>query len=108
MASDDKYSHEAFTTVAEAMDEDYLFGISNDIALAKREQVKIPGIALYKNFDEEKNVLELSHNAQAIAAFVLAAGTPLVAKFHPEVHASYVNVSLHHLDKHVPSTKSIP
>lgn len=72
----DNISHEAFTSVAEAMHEDYVFGVINDDALAKKEQINAPGIALYKNFDEGKNAFELTNDSQAISAFVKAAGTP--------------------------------
>jgi protein disulfide-isomerase A1 len=93
-APDDCISYEAFKSVAEAMQEDYLFGVTNDDTLAKAEQINVPSIALYKNFDEGKNVFELTHDSQAITTFVKAASTPLVVEFLPELHASYVTVSL--------------
>ena len=93
-APNDCISHETFKSVAEAMQVDYLFGIVNDNKLAKAEQINVPSIALYKDFDEGKNVFELTHDSQAITAFVKAASTPLVVEFLPELHASYVTVSL--------------
>lgn len=104
-APDDNTSHEAFTSVAEAMHEDYVFGVINDDALAKKEQINVPGIALYKNFDEGKNAFELTHDSQAISAFIKAAGTPLVAEFHPELHFSYIDVGLENHDQSIPRTK---
>ena len=100
-APDDDISHEAFKSVAESMHEQYLFGVSNDDALAKAERINVPGIALYKNFDEGKNVFEMTHDSRAIFSFVKAAGTPLVVEFLPEVHASYMDVSLGKLDQAV-------
>lgn len=93
-ASGDKDSHEAFASVAEATHEDYLFGITGDEDLARQEQITIPGIVLYKNFDEKKNILEMPYDGQTIFTFVKAASTALVANFHPELHVNYVNVSL--------------
>ena len=100
-ASDDHVSREAFTSVAEAMHEDYVLGITADDNLAKREGISVPGIAVYKSFDgeEEKNILKLlpcdsSQATRSISTFIKAAGTPLVAEFHPEVHRNYVDVSL--------------
>jgi protein disulfide-isomerase A1 len=104
-APDDNISHKAFTSVAEAMHEDFVFGVTNDDALAKKEQINVPGIALYKNFDEGKNAFELTHDSQAISAFVKAAGTPLVAEFYPELHFSYIDVSLENDDQPIPKTK---
>ncbi|KIX98210.1 uncharacterized protein Z520_06290 [Fonsecaea multimorphosa CBS 102226] len=94
-APGDKDSREAFTSVAEALHEDYLFGITGDEDLARREQIAVPGIVLYKNFDEKKNILEMpSYDSRAISAFVKAASTPLVADFHPELHVNFVNTGL--------------
>jgi protein disulfide-isomerase A1 len=103
-ASDDTFSHDAFTSVAEAMHEDYVFGITSDDTLAAREQINIPGIALYKTFDEEKNTFGPSHNVQAISTFIRAAGKPLTPEFHPEVYNRYVDVSLGHFEK--PTTRA--
>jgi len=104
-APDDNISPEAFTSVAEAMHEDYVFGITHDDALAKKEQINVPGIALYKSFDEGKNAFELTHDSQAISTFIKAAGTPLVAEFHPELHFGYIDVGLESYDQPIPRTK---
>ena len=101
LALDDKASYEAFTSVAEAMHGDYVFGVTNDETLADREQSLVPGIVLYKTFDEEKNILRMSHDVEAISAFIRAAGTPLVAEFHPEIHNQYVDVGLSRHEKPV-------
>jgi protein disulfide-isomerase A1 len=93
-AHDDKISDEAFTSVAEALHEDYVFGITNDDALAKSERIDVPGIALYKRFGVGKNVFRRTHDSQAISAFVKADGTSLVVGFQPETYSSYVSVGL--------------
>ena len=73
--------------------DDYLFGASNDAALAKAEGVKVPGIVLYKDFDEGKNVFEAKFDAVAIAEFAKTASTPLVGEVGPETYAGYMAVS---------------
>jgi protein disulfide-isomerase A1 len=93
-AHDDKFSYEAFTSVAEALHEDYVFGITNDDALAKSERINIPSIALYKSFGSGKNVFGGTHDSQAISAFVKVESTCLVVEFHPELYFSYVDVGL--------------
>ena len=93
-AHDDKVSDEAFTPVAEALHEDYIFGITNDDALAKSERINVPGIVLYKSFGDGKNVFGRTHDSPAISAFVKAEGTPSVVEFHPETYSSYVRVCL--------------
>ncbi len=80
------------------MHDDYVFGITHDDTLAKTEQINVPGIALYKNFDEGKSVSGLTHDSQAISTFVKTEGTPSVVEFHPELYFSYVDVGLGEYD----------
>ena len=56
--ADDKTSNATFTTVAEKLRDNYLFGASNDAELAKAEGVTFPSIVLYKSFDEGKNIFD--------------------------------------------------
>jgi len=49
-------SYEAFKSVAESAQENYLFAVSNDNTLATSEGVSVPGFALCRVFDSEKKV----------------------------------------------------
>ncbi len=105
LAPGDDVSHEAFKSAAEALHDCYLFDVTNDAMLAKSEQINVPGIALYKNFEEGKDVFEeRTHESQVITTFVEAAGTPFVVKFLPETHAKLVNVRLEKHGQAVPKT----
>jgi protein disulfide-isomerase A1 len=106
-ASGDSVSHATFTSVAEAMREDFVFGITNNEILAEREQINLPAMALYKAFDDEKNIFGLTHGVQAISTSIMAAGTPFVPDFHPELHQLYVDVSLDHHEKLVLRTERV-
>ncbi len=92
-AADDKSSNETFATVAESLRNDYLFGASNDAALAKAEGVKQPSIVLYKDFDEGKNTFDEKFEAKAIEDFVKVASIPLVGEVGPDTYAGYMAVS---------------
>ena len=81
---DDKKSHEAFSTLAEGMRDDYLFGVTCDHTLAKTEEVEIPSIAVYKTFDERKSILRSTHDSSAMSPFVKTSAKPLVVEFLPE------------------------
>ena len=91
--SDDKASNETFSAVAESLRDEYLFGATNDAALAKAEGVKQPSIVLYKDFDEGKNVFEEKFDKEAITSFAKTASTPLVGEVGPETYAGYMDVS---------------
>ena len=72
---------------------DYLFGSTNDSTLAKAEQVDMPGIAVYKTFDERKKVLHLAHDVDQMSASLRDAARPLVMDFVSELHEDYLDVS---------------
>ena len=93
-AADDNASNTTFSTAADAMRDDYIFGAINDAALAKAEGVKQPSIVLYKDFDEGKNVFEQKFEVDAITQFAQTASTPLVGEVGPETYAGYMAVSL--------------
>jgi len=65
LATDDKESHEKVLSLANAMRDDFLFGITSDEALANLERVSFPSLAVYKSFDDESRV---SSNLPMIAA----------------------------------------
>lgn len=90
---EDNNSHKEFKAAAELLRDDFLFGVSNDSALARSEAVQVPGIALYKDFDERRNTLEGVHNSSAITSFIKLSSTPLIPELLPELHNSYVAVS---------------
>jgi protein disulfide-isomerase A1 len=93
-AADDNASNTTFSTAADAMRDDYIFGATNDATLAKAEGVKQPSIVLYKDFDEGTNVFEQKFEVDAITQFAQTASTPLVGEVGPETYAGYMAVSL--------------
>ena len=90
-APDDKPSHEAFTSLAASMRDDHPFGVAGD-AVAKAQRINIPSVAVYKDFDEGKNVFDLTPDVPAMSALLKNAGRPLVVEFLPELHDDYINV----------------
>ncbi|KAH6637780.1 protein disulfide-isomerase [Boeremia exigua] len=89
-AADDKASNETFSAVADGLRDNYLFGATNDAALAKAEGVKQPGLVLYKSFDDGKDVFTEKFEAEAIKSFATVAATPLIGEVGPETYAGYM------------------
>ncbi|CAO2656177.1 Nn.00g049800.m01.CDS01 [Neocucurbitaria sp. VM-36] len=89
-AADDKASNETFTSVANGLRDNYLFGATNDAALAKAEGVKQPGLVLYKSFDDGKDVFTEKFDADAIRDFAKVAATPLIGEVGPETYSAYM------------------
>lgn len=92
MGSDDKKANKSFTALAESQRDNFLFGASNDVALAKAEGVKQPSVVLYKDFDEKKAVYDGKLEEDAILKWVQTASTPLVGELGPETYAKYMAV----------------
>lgn len=88
----DKTSNATYASVANTLRDDYVFGATNDAALAEAEGVKLPAIVLYKSFDEGKNTFEEKFDKETITKFVKTAGTPLVGEVGPETYAEYMAV----------------
>jgi len=88
--ADDKTSNTTFTTVAEKLRDNYLFGASSDAALAKAEGVSFPSIVLYKSFDEGKSIFSETYDVEAIESFAKTASIPLIGEVGPETYAGYM------------------
>lgn len=89
-AADDKASNKTFGAVADSLRDNYLFGSTNDAALAKAEGVKQPAIVLYKSFDEGKNTFEEKFDIETISNFAKTSAIPLIGEVGPETYASYM------------------
>lgn len=90
IAADDKASNETFTSVANGLRDNFLFGATNDAALAKAEGVEQPGLVLYKSFDDGKDVYTDKFDADAIRAFAKVSSTPLIGEVGPETYSDYM------------------
>ncbi|KAI5776657.1 protein disulfide-isomerase [Geopyxis carbonaria] len=94
VASDDKESNATYTAAAEALRDNYLFGASNDAAVAEAEGVTAPALVLYKSFDEGKTVYDGKFTTDEIKEFAKVASTPLVGEVGPETYAGYMEAGV--------------
>jgi protein disulfide-isomerase A1 len=92
--SDDKKGNEAFSSLAESERDNFLFGASDDAAVAKAEDVEQPSIVLYKDFDEKKAVYTGALDSESILAWVKTASIPLVGQLGPETYAGYIKAGI--------------
>jgi len=94
ISADDKASNQTYTALADSLRDEWIFGASNDAAVAKAEGVKQPAIVLYKDFDEGKSTFEETFEQDAIAQFIKTASTPLVGEVGPETYATYMGAGI--------------
>ncbi|KAI1083015.1 protein disulfide isomerase [Whalleya microplaca] len=90
----DKSSNETYTKIAEKHRDSYLFGATNDAALAKAEGVTAPAIVLYKQFDEGKATYSEKFDDEAIEKFAKTASTPLIGEVGPETYSGYMSAGI--------------
>lgn len=91
-AADDKASNDTFTSVANGLRDNYLFGATSDADLAKAEDVTQPAIVLYKSFDEGKDTFTEKFTKEAIESFAKVSAVPLVGEVGPETYSGYMAV----------------
>jgi len=87
---EDKTSNATFSTVAEKLRDNFLFGASSDAALAEAEGVSFPSVVLYKSFDEGKSIFTEVFDAETIEKFANTASIPLIGEVGPETYAGYM------------------
>lgn len=92
IAADDKASNQTYTALADSLRDDFIFGASNDAALAKAEGAKQPSVVVYKDFDEGKNVYDEVFEDEAMAKFVKSSAIPLIGEVGPETYPAYMAV----------------
>ena len=93
VAADDKTSNETFTKAADSLRDEFLFGATNDAALAEAAGVKQPGLVMYKSFDDGVVRFDQSFTNEAIQTFAQTESVPLIGEIGPETYATYMAVS---------------
>lgn len=88
--ADDKKSNTTYSEAAEELRNDFVFGATNDAALAKAEGIKTPGIILYKDFDEGKSLYTETFAKEEIEKFIRSASIPLIGEIGPDTYAGYM------------------
>lgn len=92
--ADDKTTNQTFSTAAESLRDEYIFGATNDVALAEADGVKQPGIVLYKDFDEGKTVFAEALSEESLTKFIKTASTPLIGEIGPETYGGYISAGI--------------
>jgi protein disulfide-isomerase A1 len=93
-AADDTKSNQTFAAVADSQRDDFIFGATNDAALAKKEGVKVPGVVMYKDYDEGKTVNSGKFEQAALQAWAKQSAVPLMGEVGPETYTGYMESGL--------------
>lgn len=93
-AADDTTSNNTFAAVANSQRDEFIFGATNDAALAKKEDVSMPGVVMYKDFDEGKTVHTGTFEQAPLQAWTKQAAVPLMGEVGPETYTGYMESGL--------------
>jgi len=93
VADEDTDSNAQFESLAKKMHPEYVFGITDDSTLAKYEDINVPGVAVYKPFDEEKDNLPLIPDIDQMITNLRKTARPLIIEVAPETHEDFLEVS---------------
>lgn len=91
----DSDEYKALNRIANQLRDDFLFGATVDAEVAKKFDVKAPGLILFKQFDEGKNVFDGKVSSdEEITTFIKTNSVPLMAELGPENYGSYMEAKL--------------
>lgn len=92
----DTRSQSTFAVLAQTMHPEFVFCIAREPALASAEGINMPGIAVYKTFEDEQTVVpvQLTDDVDQMVAAVRRAAQPLIVNLVVELHNDFLNVSL--------------
>ncbi|KAJ1892654.1 protein disulfide-isomerase precursor [Coemansia sp. IMI 209127] len=80
--------------LANELRDEYSFGVVADKALAKEQGVDVPGVVVYKEFDDGKDVFDGKITTDEIRSFVKASSVPIFGEISGENYAMYAQSGL--------------
>jgi len=85
----DHEKREILLSVANKLRDDFTFGV-----IEESEDLKTPGVVLYKKFDEGKNVLEGDFTEESLTEFINTNSVPIMDEIGPNNYAKYMESGL--------------
>ncbi|KAF9211793.1 protein disulfide-isomerase precursor [Podila verticillata] len=85
----DNEKREILLSVANKLRDDFTFGV-----IEESEDLKTPGVVLYKKFDEGKNVLEGDFTEESLTEFINTNSVPIMDEIGPNNYAKYMEAGL--------------
>lgn len=86
--------YKVFAEVAGSLRDDYLFGATTDAAAASTFGASVPGVILFKKFDERKNIFEDTFSKSELKSFIKTNAIPVMDDIGPENYGKFVESGL--------------
>ena len=89
---DDDESRAIFTSFAESHRNEFIYGITTDLTLAKCDAQKFPFIMLYNPLDQVNPIFQESFEISKLEVFTSRYSSPLIGSFSLESYYDYTEV----------------
>ncbi|KAJ2803239.1 protein disulfide-isomerase precursor [Coemansia helicoidea] len=86
--------HAVLDELAKELRDEFTFGVVTDKELAAKHGVTVPGVAVFKEFDDGKDVFGDEITADALRAFIKASSIPLLGEISGENYSLYAQTGL--------------
>ncbi|KAJ2347762.1 protein disulfide-isomerase precursor [Coemansia sp. RSA 2618] len=90
----DSAEYEVLEALAKELRDDYTFGVVTDKDLAKEHGVASPGIVVFKEFDDGKDVFEEDITADSLRNFIKASSVPVLGEISADNYSMYAQTGL--------------
>lgn len=84
-------ANDVYTKLATSYRNKYVFGITSDASLAKEFGLSLPGLVMFKNFDDPVSVFKKSFEYDSLEMFVLSESIPLFGELGPDTYQLYIS-----------------
>ncbi|KIM96884.1 hypothetical protein OIDMADRAFT_148084 [Oidiodendron maius Zn] len=91
---DDDEARAVFTSFAESHQNEFIYGITTDLTLAKFDARKFPFIMLYNPLDQVNPIFQESFEISKLEAFTSKYSSPLIGPFSLETYYDYTESGL--------------
>ena len=90
----DSASNQTFTSLANAQRDEFVFGATSDASLAEAQGVKVPGVVMYKTYDDAKTVYSGAFEQPALQAWTKQNAVPIMGEVGPDTYTGYLESGL--------------
>jgi hypothetical protein len=89
---DDDESRSIFTSFAESHHNEFIYGITTDLTLAKSDAQRTPFMMLYNPLDQVNPIFQGPFEVSKLEAFARKYSSPLIGSFSLETYYTYTEV----------------
>jgi hypothetical protein len=82
-----------FESLAKDMHPELVFGVTDNVELARGEGVEAPALVVYNNSADERCTMPITGDLDQLKADIRKAALPLLVELHPEIHEGLLDVS---------------